>query len=87
MDTYVNARKHGTCRHMVSNEFFGNQPGEYLCAGGYVTPSSTQPMCQCLHLWRVPIRIAHVALLAPHVYVATSATQAPSYSRPLQRLL
>jgi superfamily II DNA or RNA helicase len=34
MDTYVNARERGTCRHMVSNEFFGNRPGECLCTDG-----------------------------------------------------
>lgn len=28
MDTYINAHLRGTCRHKISDEFFGNRPGE-----------------------------------------------------------
>ncbi|KAH9040343.1 P-loop containing nucleoside triphosphate hydrolase protein [Lactarius pseudohatsudake] len=34
MDTYINARQRGICRRKISDEFFGNRPGECLCGGG-----------------------------------------------------
>ncbi|KAH9032208.1 P-loop containing nucleoside triphosphate hydrolase protein, partial [Lactarius hengduanensis] len=34
MDTYINARQRGICRRKISDEFFGNRPGECLCTGG-----------------------------------------------------
>ena len=80
METYINAHQRGICRRMVSNEFFRNRPRE-CCLSRY--QSELTRIQQHCHHWCVPIRIAHIVLVAPHVSVVIPATQAHSFSQSL----